>query len=933
MPTLISQFEAACAARLRTANDRAESTMLPREQSLQLAEEIKRLALDDVQRALAVSERLVEEPSDDAGVLVQWLAARAHVLCYANRFDEAVVALDRATTLARSHGADRDIGQVSLASVQPLARLGRLEEADLASKSALAAYKACHDHIAQGKAALNRGIVLRMRGRLDDALASFALASELVGADLFLQAALASNRAEVLLDLDRFAEAEQAFGAARESFVAGGHTHAAAIVEGNRADLLSREGRIDDAMESFERAKMLFATAGAKADGARLEAEQAEALAAIGAHEDAIRMYAAALPRLEADQLKREVARSRMGLGLSLRALGAWTESQRALQQALTELDEVGSGDLAGECQLALGQMALGSGNSAQADANMRSAFARLADRPVRLARAHAECGEAFLEHGLIAEATRHADTGQVLAASVALLPLRARFSRLQGRLLLRNGHTATGAAALASAMRDADEMRGSLRVESLRLACGESWRDLYMETCVAALDTDATGGLALAFEALDRLRSRTLLDALGSLHITPATNGNAIPQLQALHEQLDHIVDELNILYNRIGLGRAEDNAQLQRLETLEHQATSLRQRLAALGSVSTRVSEPLALDEALSQIPSGTAVLLLWPDGDAISAMILRRGSACVRRRFASIASVQSLLRKQRFSLDRLHQGQADQSALANWFALCARMSDELLGPLAQDVNDVHRLAISTFGLLEDVPWSLLAGDEAPLGAERVLLHVPGVSTGLRINARQQSAGASENVLAVGVADALAPMMEHEAREVAATSHRSTLLVGQAATAAAVLDALAEADRVHLALHCVYSQHHPLSSRVRCSDRWVTARELAKAIRPGAVVVLAGCESGRMGGPATEDRHGLIRAMLGAGASSVLASHWPLHDKASLTCMTAFHHAMATTSGDAAAALRIVRSNFNEDQIPSWLHGGIFVTGGFGS
>jgi tetratricopeptide (TPR) repeat protein len=931
MTALVEQFEAALAA----AGDDAQVDLrlLSRDDALGLAESVKKLALTDVPRAERVSGRMAEFPVEDAGIRVQWLAARAHVLCYANRFEDAASCLASAAQIADAHGADRDIGQVMLASIQPLARLGKLREADIAAKRAMEAYEACGDQLACGKAALNRGIVLRMLGELPASLASFDRACDLVGEDLFLRGALSSNRAEVLLDLDRFAYAEAAMSDASEAFATGGHAHAAAIVEGNRADLLSREGRIDEAMESFERAKGMFESAGAGADVARLESEQAEALAAIGAFAGSVATYASAIPRLESGGLMRELARSRLGLGHSMRALGATTQARATLETALAELLAVNADDLAAECRLTLALMGLEfTRDESAAAAMVAPVIEQFAARPVRCARAHAEIGEACLAHGLTDLASHHAEAGALIDASSALLPLRARSARLRGRVLLRTGQHEKGFAALQASMRDADRMRGSLRVESLRLACGESWRDLYMEVCAAALDgaTSESDLVAMtgAFEALERLRSRTLLDALGGTCVPHAETGAS-----ATRQRLDRCTDELNVLYNRVGVGRGDDTADVARLGQLEKEAETLRQRLAALEGSALLPSEPSSLDLACESIDHATTVLTFWPDGDAISVLVVQRGSARVIRRFVAASEVASLLRRQRFCLNLLLRGEAASDVHDAWHAIAAGLGAAVLGPLESVLRGADRVALSTFGLLEELPWAMLEVGGQNLGSRHTLLQIPGVSAALAIG--KQSAGAStgHRLLAVGVPDALAPLMAEEAATVAATSRDPLLLSGEAATAAAVLAAMQRADRVHIAAHCVYSDHSPMSSRMRFADRWVTARELAAALRPGATVALAGCESGRTGGPATDDRLGLIRALLGAGASAVLASRWPLHDQFSLDAMAALHTVLERGEHDLASALRCLREDFTAQSVPTWLHGGLFVTGGLSS
>jgi hypothetical protein len=101
----------------------------------------------------------------------------------------------------------------------------------------------------------------------------------------------------------------------------------------------------------------------------------------------------------------------------------------------------------------------------------------------------------------------------------------------------------------------------------------------------------------------------------------------------------------------------------------------------------------------------------------------------------------------------------------------------------------------------------------------------------------------------------------------------------------------ALAEADVVHLATHAVFDPEFPGSSRLLMGDGWMTARRFARALKPGAVVVLAGCGTGRSDQLSGEERYGLVRSVLAAGAGTVVAAQWPLHDGAAAELLPELH------------------------------------------
>lgn len=896
--------------------------------ALALAEAVKRLAVGDVPRALRVTEAMVDRAPEGGLVRVHWLSARAHVLCYANRFEEALDALGRAAEVAMALDDQRSLGQVNLTRVQALARLGRLEEADRAAQASREAFALASDAVGEGKACLNHGIVLRMRGRVEAAVRAFEHAEPRVGDDAFLLGALASNRAEALLDIDRFADAEQAFALARDLFGRAGQGHAAAIVEGNLADLLSREGRLDAALEAFEHARLAFEASGASADVARLQAEQAEALATLGAADDAATAYGRAIPALEAAGLRRELARARLGMGLTLMSLGARDEARTVLEAAGADLLALNSDVLADVCMIARAELTIREGKVDAGLALAERGLDRLRATPVRLAQARAGLAEALLARGRVDDADSQLTALQSEASSGALLPLRSRAAHLRGTVELRRGRTSEGLAALRRALADAEQLRGSIRAESLRLAFGQSWRGLYHDVCSAALDA---GELAVAFDALERLRSRTMLEALGSESGSAPVSDDEHERLRAAHRQCVH---ELSVLYTRAGLGvglRADARDDGARLSELERRASDLGKRLEVLEGRGPLPREPLTLDAACGALPDRTAALLLMPEGDTLSVLALTRGAALGRRRIAPMGELRAVLRRLRFALQALlRAGEPDAASRQLWDTLLGRLSSLLLEPLADVLRGAERVGISAFGDLEGVPWAVLPWDGATLGERVCLASLPGLTIAHALSrlAAEAERGGPGALLAVGVADEVAPGMEREA-EAVASGAGDVAMVGLSATAEAVLAAAGRFDTLHLATHCVYSSISPLSSRLRLADRWVTARELTGAVRPGATVVLAGCESGRSGGVAEDDRQGLIRALLASGAARVLATHWPLHDHTSCAMMPMLHAARRASPGGAALALRDAQRHQTSLGTPPWLHGAIFLTG----
>lgn len=894
----------------------------------ELIEAVKKLALSDLPRALSVSGSMVTFVGlGDAQSARLW-AARAHVLCYANRFDEAVESIEAAERSAEASGSEFELGMVEIAAVQPLARLGRMPEAESASRRAVASFESCGDDLRTGKALLNLGVVLRMRGKVEESITVMDRALTLVASDPFLTAAIASNRAESLQDLDRFDEAESSFERALDAFDRAGNSHAAAIVEGNIADLLSRRGRFDAALGRYERARTRFQSSGATGDAARLAAEEAEVLGALGARDEACRAYESCIALLAGTGLRRELGRARLGLGMLLLGEGDAEAGERLLARAIGDLEETDSGVLAavGRVALASSSIRRSGGNSAEAD--LAGALRTLSALPARFGQAAAELAESRLDAGDTERAAQEFRMALEHANSHRLTPLRSRCRHGLARLHALRGELGPAMVEIGHAMREADALRGALRAEQLRVSFAQSRRAVFLDAFSIGLDLGERGddrGVDLAFEALERLRARSLLDAVGSSHAN--IRGDATSEPRALAEEREEVVARIDRHYaNAVsaGLPAASDSVDEDELIALEERASELARRIATHSSSRGLTSEPLALHGAVSALPEGAAALLYGIDRGSLTCMVLCHSGHKFRRRVCLVVDAQRELERAAFFLrDSLRSGIDSEQ----WKSSLERLRAMLLSPVTQELSGASRLFVSAPGELASVPWRLLLGAQGG----RVVTLVPSVSAAVRISANGAD-DASGRAVFVGVSDDYAPGAEREAVEAAAQIPGACVLSGSSAHSDSVLSMLPEASVLHIATHCVYSPRHPMLTRLRLWDRWITARDLTRVLRRGCRVVLAGCDTGQAAGTA-EERQGLVYALLAAGAGGVLASMWALHDEGARRLFTDFYGCLAASGvyrGDMSAALLKAQESACGAGEPAHRWGGLTVIGG---
>jgi CHAT domain-containing protein len=243
-----------------------------------------------------------------------------------------------------------------------------------------------------------------------------------------------------------------------------------------------------------------------------------------------------------------------------------------------------------------------------------------------------------------------------------------------------------------------------------------------------------------------------------------------------------------------------------------------------------------------------------------------------------------------------------------------------------VASAVRSAQRLIVSPDGMLWTVPFAALVegvGDSQGYLGERVAVTYTQSLALLqqgRERSRQRAGSTAPTALVVGVSEFGVPdadrsrgvppprPLPHARQEAIAIA---SLLgteprLDRAATEAAVRRDLGSADIVHLATHGRLSDGNPMSSAVLLAasssgaaeagdNGALEAWEIFAQVRLKAdLVVLSGCETARGEVTQGEGIVGLTRALQYAGATSIVASQWPVADTSTTAFMQVFHQGL---------------------------------------
>jgi CHAT domain-containing protein len=241
------------------------------------------------------------------------------------------------------------------------------------------------------------------------------------------------------------------------------------------------------------------------------------------------------------------------------------------------------------------------------------------------------------------------------------------------------------------------------------------------------------------------------------------------------------------------------------------------------------------------------------------------------------------------------------------------------ELYWQLLQPVRGLirgDRLVILPHDVLTALPFELLEdpADGTPVGTRFQLSYAPSATTYAAL--RRWSPGGHKKLLAV--ADPGLEGTAHEVNRVAAVYHQRPAAPGAAlVTKRQLRQRLSGADVVHLSVHGHFDAQEPLLSDLalaadRADDGRLTAADMfGLPLAKTGLVVLSACESGRAQSSVANEEVGMIRALLYAGAGSIVLSRWKVDAAATATWMETFHreaqrHSLPQAARTAVQAVR---------------------------
>jgi len=488
------------------------------------------------------------------------------------------------------------------------------------------------------------------------------------------------------------------------------------------------------------------------------------------------------------------------------------------------------------------------------------------------------------------------------------------------------------------------ERLRGSQQGQQGRAALLSQWARIFQWLTGRLLQAQPPR-VAQAFEVGERLRSRVLLEYLAKAEVHSSVSQTA----EAGDGRLPEAIARTQRRLLEPSLEERERRLLLDQLQLLELEKEEQDSgRIPPLASSAVSFA---SLDAVQRQLQDDEAVLWFslapWKDlyqefggGSWVLAITPRQVSVHPITPSVDldgeIAAFTGVLR---------NRGARDET----WMPAARRLGKTLLEEaIARLPAGVSRLVIVSDGALHQVPFEALSPGAGPMLGERFDISVvPSATLWLRLRqtgVSRASRGAlvlANPALPAAALDGVSlqplPGAGREAHSIArllGLDARDVREGGDASERFFKRAPFGSFGIVHLAAHARADAAFPERSAVFLSpghaseDGWLQPPEIAGLDLRGALVVLSACESADGSLLSGEGPLSLARAFFAGGATTVVATRWPLRDDDAAFLMERFYRALAS-GASVDAALRQARRDAVAQGLPAAAWAGVASLG----
>jgi CHAT domain-containing protein len=870
--------------------------------------------------ALAAAAEVIARRLDDPRLVGLCLRAQANALWASGSHAAAVERHERARHLLEEAGDEVEVARTLNASIQPLLLLGRYDDALRAGALAREIFERTGDEVRLARLDINLGNILHRQDRFVEALDAYERAAVRVRSlgDVDGLVSALHNTAMTLTSLMRFPEALEKYDTARALALEHAMPLKAAQTDYNVAWLFYLRGEYARAIDLLRATAAIFDREGDAYHSALCRLDLSEIYLEIGLNDEARELAEQARSRFVDVGNGYETAKALANVAIADGREGKVELANRLFEAAKRQFIEEKNAVWPSLIELYQATLLFQQGRfeeSRRLAETAREAFARTS-LTTKTVLCHLLEARIALTLGELDRARTSCDAAARQLHRIDAPALTYEMHLMTGLVQGVRGERGAAYQSFHRARQDAERLRGRLRGDELKIAFGRNKLEPYEHLVAWCLDDPrpGQGRTEEAFNYVEQAKSRSLLDLIAS---PPGRPDDSEQPTTPVGARIRVLRDELNWYYY------ASERETLQpggldsgRVERFQQELSEREKELARLlrelpfdegrpGSAAPTVT----LEELRAQLPADAVLLEYFKVRDRMMMWSVSRTRVRVVD-LGPAAPLQNLVRRLQFQIEKMRLGAVYAQTFQRLLLDSVRthlhaLHCQLLGPVWDDVDGGHLIVVQN-GFLHYVPYHALFDGQGYVIDRCTISYAPSASVFARAQQQPPPAHATEDSLVLAVADARAPLIEVEAREVAAVLPRAALFAGPDATAE-LLRARGRSCRVvHIASHGRFRPDSPMFSGIRLADGYLTGNDLSRLSLPAALVTLSGCATGQTVAEAGDEILGISRGLFAAGARSLMLSLWDVHDESTTVFMTSFYRALLA-SGDSAEAGRL--------------------------
>ena len=895
----------------------------------------------DAQRSLQIATMLqqIGEVIDDPLHRALGLLAEANVRCLGGlgEYRQAIALYDEAAGIYREHDRLVEEARSQVGKLYALAFLEQYEEALATGRWAAQILEENHVWQPLADLTLNLGLIFGRTGRDIDALDQFERASELYAllgeeGEPYLPWA-EHNRAIVLRNLGDFNASIHSAQLAWECLDRSGQRVEAARARQNLALTYYVLGRYNEALVILDEVRDVFLEDGRVRDAFLVDLFVSDCLLQLRRFADVLHTCRRIREQFADFGAYFEAAQGRLNEAVAFGGLKRHEKAMASLAEARGLFSRHDNHVWVANTDLETAVLLTRQGRFVEANQYALSC-ARVFQAhslPIREAQANLVVAQASAALGK--DNTAFEIVKQVLAVTDQhdIPSLRYQGHRLLGELAVAHGDQEEGLSQFGQAVNELERLCGRLMVEYRTdfLADKES---IYEDMVHLQL---AAGQPRQALATTERAKSRTLHDMLAyrlDLKIEARNEADRplVEQLMRLREERDQIYRRWSGREELIeeGWQASDENRDRVRKSVLglEKQITDLWHKLLVRNADYARDAsmwhihpEPLR-----PGLPSDTILLAYYIAHRQLIVFLVTQQEVKAHILPVKLGPLRRWIELFRLNVKSVPGYSKEHIAglTINAQGLLQKIFNQLIAPLQEDLAAYSKLIIIPHGFLHYLPFHALYDGLSYLQEKHQVSYLP-VSSLLPYYHESRSSG-KETLVFGHSNDGRLPFALREACTVADIAGVRPFLENEA-TLERLKELSAGCQTIHLAAHGHFRPDNPLFSGLALADGWLTTMDIFNLDLNASLVTLSACQTGQnvLGGG--DELLGLMRALLYAGADSLVLSLWPVEDQATAELMENFYRKLAGgwTKGEALqSAQRQIAGGQPTDEGISFAH-----------